>query len=95
MIFNVLIMSLIIEYVKNNLQSFIGHESLFQNFSNRQTAFYIFASGKLRCLSFLNYIPQTLNFFSDESYLPAGRQVEILPQSPMPAIIGIVLLNYC
>jgi len=61
-------MLLIIKDIKYYFRFFIAHGSLFQNFYNRQTAFRIFASGKLLFFGYFHSTLLTLSFFSDVSH---------------------------
>jgi hypothetical protein len=67
---------------KDILRSFSGHESLFQNFYNRQTAYCIFALEQSVIVTLLNSILKTLNFFQ-------RCRIEIPPQPSMSATIGM------
>jgi hypothetical protein len=77
-------MFFIIKDLKIHLRSFSRQVSLFQNFSNRQRAYYIFDLGLCFISSYLNSILQTPNPLLEVSYLPAGRQVEFFHSLPCP-----------
>jgi hypothetical protein len=75
-------MSVTVKDLTIHLRSFSGHGSLFQNFSNRQTAYYIFVSEQSVMIALLKSMLDAFTFFQ-------MCRIEFLSQPSMSATIEL------